>query len=184
MLAIILMGMLRDGVTTWMPSYIAETYNFSNTVSIMTCVILPIFSIFSFQVANKLYSKCFTNPITCAAIIFAAGLLSALGLMFTTGSVPFLSVLFSATLTGCMHGVNLMLIAMVPAYFNRFGNVSTASGVVNSCTYIGSAVSTYGIALVSENLGWSVTLWLWLAIAATGTLICFLSIRPWKKIFT
>ena len=183
MLAIILMGMLRDGVTTWMPSYIAETYNFSNSVSILTCVILPIFSIFSFQVANKLYSKYFTNPITCAALIFAAGVLSALGLIFTTGNVPFLSVLFSATLTGSMHGVNLMLIAMVPAYFKRFGNVSTASGVVNSCTYIGSAVSTYGIALVSENLGWSATLLLWLAIAATGTLICFLSIRPWKKIF-
>lgn len=183
MVAIILMGMLRDGVTTWMPSYIAETYNFSNTVSILTCVILPIFSIFCLQAANKMYSKYFSNPITCAALIFAAGTVSAMGLMLTTGRVPLLSVLFSATLTGCMHGVNLMLIAMVPAYFKRFGNVSTASGVVNSCTYIGSAVSTYGIALVSENLGWSVTLMLWLAIAATGTLICLLSIHPWKKIF-
>ena len=183
MLAIILMGMLRDGVTTWMPSYIAETYNFSNVVSILTCVILPIFSIFCFQAANKLYSRYFSNPITCAALTFAAGAVSALGLILTTGRVPLLSVLFSATLTGCMHGVNLMLIAMVPAYFKRFGNVSTASGVVNSCTYIGSAVSTYGIALVSESLGWSVTLLLWLSIAAVGTLICFLSIRPWKKIF-
>ena len=28
MLAVVLHGMLRDGVTTWMPSYISETYNF------------------------------------------------------------------------------------------------------------------------------------------------------------
>ena len=43
MLAIILQGSLRDGVTTWMPTYIAETYNFSNSVSILTGVVLPIF---------------------------------------------------------------------------------------------------------------------------------------------
>ena len=184
MVAIILMGMLRDGVTTWMPSYIAETYHLSNAVSILTCVVLPIFSIVCYQGANILHRKRFTNPITCAALIFAAGAVSALGLMLTTGRVALLSVLFSATLTGCMHGVNLMLIAMVPAYFKRFGNVSTASGVLNACTYIGSAGFTYGAARLSEELGWSFTLWTWFAIAVAGTAICLCSIRPWKKIFS
>ena len=184
MVAIILMGMLRDGVTTWMPSYIAETYDLSNAVSILTGVVLPIFSILCFQVVNRLYRKNFSNPITCGALIFALGAVAALGLVFTTGKVAALSVLFSAVLTGAMHGVNLMLIMMVPAYFDRYGNVSTASGVLNSCTYIGSAASTYGIALLSEKLGWSVTLWVWLAIAVAGTAICFLCVRPWKKKFS
>ena len=184
MVAIILMGMLRDGVTTWMPSYIAETYELSNAVSILTGVVLPIFSILCFQAVNRLYRKSFSNPITCGALIFAVGAAAALGLVFTTGKVAALSVLFSALLTGAMHGVNLMLIMMVPAYFDRYGNVSTASGVLNSCTYIGSAASTYGVALLSEKLGWSITLWIWLAIAALGTLLCFLCIRPWKKKFS
>ena len=184
MVAIILMGMLRDGVTTWMPSYIAETYHLSNAVSILTGVVLPIFSILCFQVVNRLYRKNFSNPITCGALIFALGAVAALGLVFTTGKVAALSVLFSAVLTGAMHGVNLMLIMMVPAYFDRYGNVSTASGVLNSCTYIGSAASTYGIALLSEKLGWSFTLWVWLGIAVAGTVICFLCVRPWKKKFS
>ena len=51
MVAIILQGMLRDGVTTWMPTYISETYNLSSVISILTGVILPLFSILSFQVA-------------------------------------------------------------------------------------------------------------------------------------
>ena len=95
-----------------------------------------------------------------------------------------MSVLLSALLTGCMHGVNLMLISMVPNYFRRFGMAGTASGVLNACTYIGSAASTYGVALLSEKLGWSITLWIWLAIAVLGTLLCFLCIRPWKKKFS
>ena len=184
MLAIVCVGMLRDGVTTWMPSYIAETYNLSNAVSILTGVVLPIFSILCYQVVTRLYRKRFQNPITCGALIFAVGALAALGLVFTTGKVAVLSVLFSAILTASMHGVNLMLIMMVPAYFDRYGNVSTASGVLNSCVYIGSATSTYGIALLSEKLGWGFTLWSWLAVAVIGTAICFLCIRPWNKKFS
>lgn len=34
MLGIIMQGMLRDGVTTWMPTFISQTYNMSNIISI------------------------------------------------------------------------------------------------------------------------------------------------------
>lgn len=74
MAAIILQGMLRDGVTTWMPSYIAETYQLSNRVSILTGVVLPLFSIVCFQIATRLYMKKLTNPLTCAGAFFAAAL--------------------------------------------------------------------------------------------------------------
>ena len=80
-----------------------------------------------------------------------------------------------------MHGVNLMLVAMVPAFFKKHGNISTVSGIVNACTYVGSAVSTYGIALISESVGWNVTLAIWIGIAALGTIICFAVVRPWKQ---
>ncbi len=183
MIAIILQGMLRDGVTTWMPSYISETFSLSNIISILTGVILPIFSIITFQVAAKLYVKCFTNPLTCAAIFFAVGAISSLGLYIFANTSAVISVLLSALLTGCMHGVNMMLICMIPPYFKKYGNVSTASGVINSCTYIGSAISTYGIALLSELIGWSYTILIWFIIAAIGTAICALFAKPFSDKF-
>ena len=76
-----------------------------------------------------------------------------------------------------------MLICMVPNFFRQSGKVSTVSGVLNCCTYIGSSVSTYGVALLSEKLGWGFTLTVWLGIALAGTLICILCIKPWKKRF-
>lgn len=183
MVAIVLMGMLRDGVTTWMPTYIRETYDLDSTVSILTGVILPIFSIFCFYIGSWLYKKKFTNPVTCAAVIFLLGVVAALGIVLFTGKNAVLSVAFSAVLTGSMHGVNLMLIMMLPAYFARWGHVSTASGVLNSCTYVGSALSTYGVALLSEKLGWGFTVMSWLAIAAMGAVICFVCAKPWDKKF-
>ena len=181
MLSIILQGMLRDGVTTWMPSYIAETYNFSNVISILTGVVLPIFSIVCFKITSRLYRKTFTNPMTCAGVIFGVGALASIALLIFTGKSAAFSVLFSAMLTGCMHGVNLILICMIPPFFKKYGSTATVSGVLNSCTYIGSAISTYGIAVISKNFGWNFTLLIWLLIAASGTALCFISAKPWKK---
>lgn len=181
MIAIVLQGMLRDGVTTWMPSLISETYHLSTKISILTGVILPIFSILCFQLASILYRKVFRNPITCAAVIFGSGALFSLLLILVFNKYVTLSIIFMALLTGCMHGVNLMLICMVPAYYQKQGNVGTVSGVLNSCTYIGSAISTYGIAVLSERFGWNFTLKIWLLIAVLGTIISFITIRPWKK---
>ena len=181
MTAIIMQGMLRDGVTTWMPSYISETYNLSNVISILTGVILPIFSIICFYAASALYRKVLKNPMLCSGVIFGLGAVSALCLNLLSGTNAICSVLFSALLTGSMHGVNLILICMVPAYFKKYGNISTVSGVLNSCTYIGSAISTYGIALISERLGWGFTIMSWIVIATLGTLICLANVKAWDK---
>lgn len=181
MLAIILQGMLRDGVTTWMPTYIAETYKIGNAVSIMTGVLLPLFGMLCIGAASRLYIKVFKNPMQCAAVFFALGAFSALALSLFTGKSAPLSVIFSALLTGCMHGVNLILICMLPPLFKGSGGVSTVSGILNACTYVGSAASTYGIAAVSEKFGWNVTVAVWLLIALCGTAVCTLCIKPWQR---
>ena len=181
MLAIILQGMLRDGITTWMPSYIAQTYDLSNVISILTGVILPVFSIICFHITSSLHRRLFVNPILCSGVIFGAGAVAAVALYIFTGNNAALSVILSAILTGCMHGVNLILICMIPSYFTKRGNVSTVSGVLNSCTYIGSAISTYGIAALSENFGWDFTLFTWLIIGVVGTAVCLISAVPWTK---
>ena len=181
MVAIVLQGMLRDGVTSWMPTYVAETYSLESSVAIVSGVVLPIFAILCYGLANILHKKKLTNPITCATVFFGGGMVSVAVLCFVSGSSLFLSVLCSALLTGCMHGVNLLLVCMIPAYFEGKGKVATVSGVINACSYVGSALSTYGIAVLCENAGWSVTLLTWAGVALLGTLLCGLLIAKWRK---
>ena len=183
MIPIILQGMLRDGITTWMPSFISESFHLGNEISILTGVLLPVFSITCFQVTTWLYRKKITNPLTCSAVLFVVGAVAALGLYFTCQTSAAGSVVLSAVLTGSMHGVNLLLICMVPNCFARYGNISTVSGVLNACTYIGSAVSTYGIAALSEVVGWRSTIFLWFCVTIAGMAVCLLCARPWKKKF-
>lgn len=184
MAAICLHGMLRDGVTTWMPSYIIETYHWGAASSILTGVILPVFSILCFQLATWLYRKVFTNLLQCAGVFYGMGLVAAILLYWVTGKNAVYSVLLSAILSGAMHGVNMMLISMLPRYFQKYGLTGTASGILNACTYVGSAISTYGIAVLSQRIGWQSTVLIWAVIALLGTILCFAAIPNFKKLFT
>lgn len=180
-IAIIIQGALRDGITTWTPSYISETYNLSSSISILTGVLLPIFSIISFQITTALHKKVFKNPLVCAGVLYVSGFIASALLMIFNDNNAVLSAFLLALLNGSMHGVNLLLICILPRYFKKFGNVGFISGFLNACTYIGSAISTYGIAVISDNFGWNTTLIIWACAAFVGIALCVAAFKPWAK---
>lgn len=186
MLGIILQGALRDGVTNWMPSYLLESFGLSEENAIVVTVILAVFSMVSFYVFDLLHRKLFQNEVTCSAVVFAASTLAAAALycinLFADSMVA--SALMMALIVGCMHGVNLMLISVVPKRFAAFGKVSTYSGLLNSCTYIGAAISTYGFAVLAENesLGWSFTILTWVFINLLGAICCLVIAPRWGRL--
>jgi len=182
MLAIILQGCLRDGVTTWMPTYISDSFNLGSEISILTSVILPIFSVASFHLASVLNRKLIKNELLCAGTIFFAGTVGSAFLTFFGSDNLACDVAASALLVGAMHGVNYILICLMPVYFIKYGKVSFVSGLINSCTYVGSAISTYSVAVIADSFGWQFTCGVWTAIALAGAVICFAFTNKWKKI--
>lgn len=180
MLGIILQGLLKDGVTTWMPSYISETFGLSSEISILAGVVLPLFAIFCYSMGNYLYLR-LKNPIVCCLAIFTTSAVACGGLFLLSDHNAIVSIALSAVITGCMHGVNLMLIGIAPTVFAKKGNVSTYSGILNCTAYVGSAISSWVIPLATENAGWTATLFLWLCIAGAGVLVSAVCLLPWKK---
>ena len=178
-IGIIMQGVLKDGITTWMPSYVNETFHLSSSVSILSAVILPIFSIFCYKLTLYLKRKFFSNELSCATVMFFAGFCAIIILMLLNAQNILLSVILVSIITGSMHGVNLMLISFVPGHFNKFGNVSWISGLLNFFTYVGSALSTYVFAKLSEVYGWQFTIFSWGLIALLGTTSCFACIKKW-----
>ncbi len=183
MIGIVLQGALRDGVTTWTPTYIDDMFNLGSALAILTSVVLPIFSMFCHGMGGWLYYKVFKSPVLSAGVIFGAGTLAATALYLIGAKNAVISIICLALLVGAMHGVNLMLICMIPAFYKTTGKISLVSGLLNACTYVGSAISTYGIALLTDNAGWSVTVGVWAIIALVGTAVCLVAIPLWNKKF-
>ncbi len=181
--AIILQGILRDGITTWAPTYVTEVFGLGTSVSILTSAVLPLLSIVSIGVVVRIAKKLNNELKTSFVFYFVAFAVSIL-LMLLFSKFVALDITVMAVIISCMHGVNNMLIGNVPYHFSRFGKVSTVSGLLNSATYIGSAISTYAFAALSDKMGWGFTISSWLVISAIGTLLCLSCIKKWKRFTT
>ena len=167
--AIFFQGSLRDGVTTWLPTYIYESFGLSSEKSILTSAVIPIFSYISLQICAKLYNKMGRKPFKCGLMIFAVGTVAAIILAVLGGRSVILTAVMCALIVACMHGVNLVLISFLPGIYGNNENVSELSGTLNFMTYVGSAASAYGFALLSNNFGWNGTITSWVVIALLGT---------------
>ena len=179
---IICQGTLRDGITTWMPTYLADTYHMESGKSILTGVLLPLFGMVCYQIVLWMNRKLVKNELQCAAIIFGVGLVSLLALRLLHAHSFALSVLILAFAVASMHGVNLIMTCMTPKYLAGSGKISMISGLLNACTYIGSAQSMYGVALIADRFGWTVTESLWCAVALLGTLCAAACVPKWGKL--
>ena len=185
MICIVLQGSLRDGIATWMPTFIDNEFNLGDGVSILTGALMPILGIVSFVIASKIHATKFKNPLTCTAVIFVPATICAIVLIIPAvfkvdiGAIP--TIIAMALLNGCTHGINMMLVCMVPKHFVYTGKVSLISGVLNAFTYIGSAVSIYGYPIIQDSLGLDAVKIVWVITAVLAMTLCFVVAKPFSK---
>lgn len=180
MLCIILLGMLRDGLQTWMPTYICEVFGLSTETSILISGLLPVLSVASISLSMLLFRRV-RNEVLSGAILFGIAAVCAVTMFLIFPGSAVLGVTLFALLAGSMHGANQMIVCSLPLHFEHYGRVATFAGLLNSFVYIGAAISTYGFASFAERFGWRSTMLFWLVIALLGTLICLVCFRKWKS---
>ena len=79
------------------------------------------------------------------------------------------------------NGIDDFLTCMIPQYFSKTGRVAFIAGLINSCTYLGSALSGYGFAALAAFIGWGGTIVGWAIICALACIICLALCGKWKK---
>lgn len=172
-LCIIMMGFLRDGIETWLPTLYCEAFMRDPSESILISGVLPVFSILSITAITALHkTKLFANEARGSAVLFAISAVIAVALFFLIeGSDPVSRIaclVLVAIVAALMHGCNFLLISCMPGRFASYGKAATTSGFSNACTYIGAAISMYGIPSVAEAFGWRATVGSWFIVAALG----------------
>lgn len=182
-LSLTMHGILRDGVTNWMPFYMQENFSIPEEKAILSTVVLALFSMASFSIFDFLYQKFFRNEVFFSSVIFVVSMVSA-GALYVANrfdAPSFVPMLLMGVIVACMHGVNLMLITVVPKRFLKSGKVSAYSGMLNAFTYIGSSISSYGFAVLADAFGWGVTILTWIGISAIGVVACFVASPIWMR---
>ncbi|MEE1023717.1 MAG: MFS transporter [Acutalibacteraceae bacterium] len=179
-ITISLHGILRDGIQTWLPSLMNEQLGLSESSSVLSAALLPVLSMASVLISNVIYHKT-KSEIKTSAIMFGLAFAATVPLAIGLKIPALMTIVFSAMISGCMHGVNHMLISLIPKNFAKFGMVSTFSGILNAFTYIGASISSYGFAAIADFSGWNTVLISWCIIAFIGTTLCLFKLKSWTK---
>ena len=180
--SIAMQGMLRDGISTWLPTFLTETFHLESAVSILTGVALPVFHVLVSLVTYRVLVKMHRDVFACICLYFGVVTALLLGLTLFGMHGAAASLLLIAVSNGAVHGINALQTCYVLPCLPQSGNVSFLAGLLNSATYVGSAAATYLFAVISDRFGWNATAAAWVVIAAVGLLLSALCGRLLRKI--
>ncbi|MGN0527747.1 MAG: MFS transporter [Eubacterium sp.] len=174
-------GMMRDGITNWVPTMIMEEYGASESFSVFLTVVLPIFNAFGAYIITPLYKKLGCNEMKTAGVCSLLALIPMCLLLFI-GKLPVIaSIILLALTTMSMYSLNYLIISRVPVRFSKAGHTSSVTGILNSAAYIGCAVSTYGFGAVSDKYGWTAVILIWIISSVLTFSFSLLANIKWKK---
>lgn len=177
---VIVHGILKDGVTAWVPTYISQTFLTPPSMAILVTAALPVVNLAGAYAARALFERLGHNELRTAFVFFGTAFLSLVFLWrLGTRSLVFTVALLSV-ITSSMMAVNTLFINLLPLRFERYGRVSAVSGIFNSAAYLGTAISTFTIGIMAEGLGWQYTILGWLAMSGAAGVICLLAGRKFQ----
>ena len=165
-------GVLKDGITQWVPTYIYDCFDVTSSFSVIVTMILPLINLTGAYMARYAGRKHPDEEVRTSVIFFGGALISLMMLLLFGKYHVLLAVLLFAVITASMMAVNTLYVNMIPLHFEKQGRVAAVSGMLNSVAYIGSALSTFTIGIMVEKAGWTVTMAGWAAITAAALGIC------------
>ena len=178
--AVLVHGLLKDGILTWAPSCLQENFGFSPAVSVSLTLIVPVVNLAGVYLAKMVQVKWLHNEISTALIFF--GLCGGAGLIWLSGrgSLPVTLAMLLMTTT-CMTGASTMLLSLLPLRYRTLGLTATLTGLLNAITYLGSAVSGAGFGALIEKGSWDAVLMMWCALSVMGACACAVGTRTIRR---
>lgn len=181
--AILLMGLLKDGMMTWVPQMISDTFQVEAYLSIFLSAALPLVNSLSVWLVRRISRGHEGDDMRNGALLFL-GAVAGMGVLLLAGGLhPLLSVVLFSIISTFVTGTNVILISFVPLQFTAMGRTSTIAGLTNAFTYLGSALSGWGLGWIAGRYGWGVVNWVLAGLCVLGCAIC-LAARPLWRRFT
>lgn len=164
-------NLIRQGLTTWVPTILKETFALPDNISIILTLLLPIGAIFGTVAAVFMQKKISDYVVLCGVLFFiSAGFMGVVVGCMT--AVHYIVTLICFAIVSCMMaGVNNVITSMAPLYMRDRVNTGRLAGILNGCCYVGSTISSFGLGKIAEQSGWNAVFILLLCVAVATVVI-------------
>ncbi len=153
----VLHNFIKDGLTTWMPTILKNSYNLRDEGSILLTIVLPLLGIFGAIIVIKInqYIKNFTLLISLLFAVSAIGM----GSIVYFANIPItIFVICFAVVVCMMHGINNITNSLAPLKLRDKVDSGKMAGIINGCCYAGSTLSSYGMGKIADLGNWQLVL--------------------------
>lgn len=157
-------NLIKDGLTTWVPSILKEEYKLDDSLSIILTLALPIVAIFGNAFAVSINKKIPDYVLQCAVTFFCAGLITV-GIIFGMQSQQLVLTLIGFVVVCLLaSSCNSVITSIFPLYMKGKVNSGRIAGILNGFCYVGSTISSYGLGWIADNHGWLPVFWVLCAV--------------------
>ena len=175
LLAVFVIGSLRESVSLWIPSYLNENFQLSVTLSTAVTAVVPMLQICGALLAGRIGSKmknlflpsmmAFMISMICFILIRAIG-------TATVAAVVILFVINAISMTAALT----FLLSLYPIRCMDRKNIAKLVGVLNFCVHLGDFAASTGFGWLSTVGGWGWTFFVMALLAFSAVLISLIGI--------
>ncbi len=175
-------NLTKDGLTVWVPSILKEEYGFTDSISILLTLFLPIVAVFGNALSLRMHKK-IPGYVTHCSVVFLliAGFvgITILGLSVKQAALLLTGLIVVSLLAASL---NNLITAIFPIFMRGRVNSGFYAGILNGFAYLGSTISAYGFGFIAENFGWTAIFYCLLGFCVISILIGLIFIIFQKKL--
>ena len=165
-------NLIKDGLTTWIPSILKEEGSVPDYLSILLTLSLPVVAIFGNAFALAVHKKISNYVIHCLVIFFAMAVIIAMVIGILSIKLVAIMLLGLVIVNLFASSLNSLITSIFPMFMRKEVNSGKMAGVLNGFCYLGSTISSYGLGALADNFGWSAVFWCLLGTCVLISLVC------------
>ncbi|MBQ8718250.1 MAG: MFS transporter [Clostridia bacterium] len=166
---------IRDGVVTWLPTILIEDFGMDASLSTALTMILPMISLLGAMMVRRM-QKYLRGNMFMEFLLFAVAALSlATILVLYSARLALVTLALFAIMYLMLMAISNITTSIIPFACRNRGNFGGVSALLDSCCYLGSMISTYGLGYVADQYGWMRVMVLIAVIAGVSIGICALA---------
>ena len=168
----VIVNLIKDGLTTWVPSILKEEFSMSDSLSIFLTLFLPVLAVFGNAFAIKIHSKIPDYVIHCVAVFSVVAIFIGVIIGSLTFKLAGLMLIGLVAANFLVSSLNSLLTSIFPLFMRGQVNSGLIAGILNGSCYVGSAISSYGLGVIADKFGWASVFWVLLAFCFVIFILC------------
>ncbi len=165
-------NLIKDGLTTWVPSILKEEFSMNDSLSILLTLLLPVLAIFGNAFALTVHKK-IPDYVNHCAVVFLV-MAGVIGVIIGSISLKLAAFMLVGlvVVNFLASSLNSLITSIYPLLMREKINSGSFAGILNGFCYLGSTISSYGLGVIADNFGWT-------AVFYTLTGFCALACLSW-----